>query len=312
MQGNSATIPGGDAGVVRVEGTQKALAMSADVTPRYCEADPFEGGKQAVAEAWRNITAVGADPIAITDNLNFGNPEKPEIMGQFVMAVKGLGEACRALDFPIVSGNVSLYNETNGRGILPTPAIVGVGLIPDVGTMATLRLKAAGEAILLVGDDGRHMGQTLYLREILGREEGHPPSVDLDVERRNGDFVRGLIRGGSVTACHDLSDGGLGVALAEMAIAGGLGADVAPTAPPRTWHSLQRIRRAISLPSPPTRWPRSSWRRARPASRHVGIGTVGGDRCEARCVRVAARLSLDELSRAHEGWFPQFMGGPMA
>ena len=190
---------------------------------------PFEGGKQAVAECWRNLTAVGATPLAVTDNLNFGNPEKPEIMGQLVRAIEGIGEACRALDFPIVSGNVSLYNETNGEAILPTPAIGGVGLIDDWRKSATLAFKAEGEAILLAGAPpgwGTHLGQSLYLREILGREDGPPPPVDLAHEKRVGDFVRGLIRDGLVTAVHDLSDGGLAVALAEMAMASGIGATV--------------------------------------------------------------------------------------
>ena len=222
---NTAQIPGGDAGVVRIRG-KKAIAVSTDVTPRYVEADPFEGGKQAVAECWRNLTAVGAEPIAITDNLNFGNPERPEIMGQFVFAIKGISEACRALDFPIVSGNVSLYNETNGQGILPTPAIGGIGVLNDLDKMATLAFKAAGDAILLVGGHGSHLGQSIYLREVLGREEGAPPPVDLATEKRNGDFVRDLINRAQVSAVHDISDGGLGLAVIEMAMASGLGASL--------------------------------------------------------------------------------------
>src|SRR5918995_4065593 len=191
--GNTVQPPGGDAAIVRVQDGPKALALTVDVTPRYCEADPVEGGKQAVAEAWRNITAVGAKPLALTDNLNFGNPERPEVMGELVGCIRGIGEACRALDFSVVSGNVSLYNETSGRGILPTPTIGGIGLIPDLARMATLAFKAEGEAILLIGSHGRHLGQSLYLREILGREEGAPPPVDLAREKRNGDFVRDLI-----------------------------------------------------------------------------------------------------------------------
>jgi len=230
IQGNSLQIPGGDAGVIRVDGhPSKALAFSADVNPRYCEADPFEGGKQAVAECWRNLTAVGADPLAVTDNLNFGNPERPEIMGQFVGCIKGIGEACRALDFPIVSGNVSLYNETNGKGILPTPAIGGVGLIPDWSRMARIGFAGEGECIMLVGAPaawGTHLGQSAWLREIHGRREGASPPVDLAAERRAGDFVRMLIREGMATAVHDLSDGGLAVGLAEMAMASGIGATV--------------------------------------------------------------------------------------
>ena len=189
--------PGGDAAVVRVNEGPKALALTSDVTPRYCEADPFEGGKQAVAEAWRNLTAVGARPLALTDNLNFGNPERPEIMGQFVGCIRGIGEACRALDFPVVSGNVSLYNETNGRAILPTPTIGGVGLLDDFTKSMTLAFKAEGEAILLIGETRGWLGQSLYLREICGREEGAPPPVDLAAERRHGDFVRGADPRGS-------------------------------------------------------------------------------------------------------------------
>ena len=182
--GNTVQRPGGDAAVVRVEDGPKALALTVDVTPRYCEADPFEGGKQAVAEAWRNITAVGGKPLALTDNLNFGNPEKPEIMGQFVGCVRGIAEACKALDFPVVSGNVSLYNETQGRGILPTPSIGGVGVLSDFTKSATLAFKAGGEAILLIGETQGWLGQSLYLRDVCGREEGAPPPVDLVEEQR--------------------------------------------------------------------------------------------------------------------------------
>ena len=226
IQSNTAQLPGGDAAVVRVNDAGKAVAICTDVTPRYVEADPFEGGKQAVAEVWRNLTAVGADPIAITDNLNFGNPEKPEIMGSFVKAVQGIGAACTALNFPVVSGNVSLYNETHGKGILPTPAIGGVGLLPDVSQMATLAFKNEGDAIILIGGHGTHLGQSMYLREILGREEGTPPPVDLEQEKANGDFVRMKIRKGLTTAVHDISDGGLVAALADMALASGTGCKI--------------------------------------------------------------------------------------
>src|SRR6202048_788335 len=224
--GNTVQPPGGDAAVIRIGDGPKGLALTTDVTQRYCEADPYEGAKQAVAEAWRNLTAVGALPRAITDNLNFGNPEKPEIMGQLVGCIEGIGEACRALDFPVVSGNVSLYNESSGRAILPTPAIGGVGLVEDVYRTATLSFKQPGEKILLIGKTAGWLGQSLYLRDICGREDGAPPPVDLAAERRNGDFVRGLIESRAVTAVHDVSDGGLAVALAEMAMAGGVGASI--------------------------------------------------------------------------------------
>ena len=189
--GQTAKRPGAaDAAVVRIEDHTRALAMTTDCTPRYCLADPEAGGAQAVAEAWRNITAVGALPLAVTDNMNFGNPEKPEIMGQFAAAVRGMGAACRALDFPVVSGNVSLYNETEGRGILPTPAIGGVGVLDDVAQAVGLALPP-GLDLVLVGETAGWLGQSLWLREIAGREDGAPPPVDLAAERRNGDFVRG-------------------------------------------------------------------------------------------------------------------------
>jgi phosphoribosylformylglycinamidine synthase len=214
---------GADAGVVRVHGTRKGLAMTSDCTPRYVQNDPYEGGKQAVAEAWRNLTSVGADPIAITDNLNFGNPERPEIMGQIVRAIDGMGEACRALDFPVVSGNVSLYNETNGAAIPPTPTVGAVGLLPDYALRMDFAGLRAGDTLIVIGVSHGELGASLYLRELLGREDGAPPPVDLQMERRSGDFVRGLIRSRRVSAVHDLSDGGLVVAAAEMALASDVG-----------------------------------------------------------------------------------------
>jgi len=225
--GDTMQKSGGDAAVVRIHGTQKALAMTTDCTPRYVFADPYEGGKQAVAETFRNICAVGATPLAITNCLNFANPQRPEIMGQIVGALEGMGDACRALDYPIVSGNVSLYNESKATGggsaILPTPAIGGVGLMLNHETMATIKFKNLGDSIWLIGPQGGHLGQSLFLREIAGREEGAPPPVDLELERRNGETVRQLISDGAVTAVHDISDGGLLVALTEMALASGLG-----------------------------------------------------------------------------------------
>ncbi len=311
IQGNSLQIPGGDAGVVRVEGhAAKALAFSSDVNPRYCEADPFEGGKQAVAECWRNLTATGALPLAATDNLNFGNPERPEIMGQFVRAIQGIGEACRALDFPIVSGNVSLYNETNGQGILPTPTIAGVGLIDDWAKMARIGFAAEGKAIVLVGAPaawGTHLGQSALLRELFGRNDGPPPPVDLAHERRAGDFVRGLIRDGVATACHDLSDGGLAVALAEMAMASGIGATVNQlddTDPVATFFGEDQGRYLVTMRRDAVD---HFLEKTAPASGLfcAWIGTTGGASLKlgnARAIPVA------ELKAAHEGWFAAFMG----
>ncbi len=310
IQGNSLQLPGGDAGVIRVEGhPTKALAFSSDVTPRYCEADPYEGGKQAVAECWRNITATGAEPLASTDNLNFGNPEKPEIMGQFVKAIEGIGEACRALDFPIVSGNVSLYNETNGQGILPTPTIAGVGLIPDWTHMARIGGMQDGDVLVLLGGDGSHLGQSVYLREVCGRADGPSPTVDLAIEKRNGDFVRSAIRNGQVTACHDLSDGGLAVAVAEMAIKSGKGA---------TLSAGEGLTHALLFGEDQARYVVA----ATPENANLialnaegaGVpfrilGTAGGDRLRfGRDVDA----TVAELTAAYEGWFPGFMNGEPA
>ncbi len=228
---DTAQGPGGDAAVVRVHGTDKALAITTDCTPRYCFADPVEGGRQAIAETWRNLCAVGATPLAATDCLNFGNPERPEIMGQFVGCIEGMADACTLLDFPIVSGNVSLYNESRATGggssILPTPAIGGVGLLPDWSKAATIAFKDTGDIIVLVGHHHGHLGQSIWLREIHGREgvdAGPPPPVDLAAERRAGDLIRAGIASGAITACHDVADGGLAVAIAEMALAGSIGA----------------------------------------------------------------------------------------
>jgi phosphoribosylformylglycinamidine synthase len=306
--GNTVQRPGGDAAVVRVNDGPKALALTADVTPRYCEADPFEGGKQAVAEAWRNITAVGARPLALTDNLNFGNPERPEIMGQFVGCVRGIAEACKGLDFPVVSGNVSLYNETNGSAILPTPTIGGVGVMNDFTKSATLAFKAEGEAILLVGETQGWLGQSLYLRDICGREEGAPPPVDLIEERENGDVVRALIVDGLVTAAHDLSDGGLLVALAEMAMAAGLGArlEAAPEDTPAHayWFGEDQARYLVTVPAAGAA---AVIQRIEAASVPVRrIGTTSGASLSIPGERA---LEVAVLAARFEGWLPTYMAG---
>jgi len=220
VMADTARVPGIGSGIVRVHGTDKALAFTSDVTPRYVRANPFEGGKQAVAEAYRNLTAVGAVPLASTDNLNFGNPEKPEIMGQFVGAIKGIGAACLALDMPIVSGNVSLYNETDGAGILPTPTIGAVGLLAHVDDIIGTDVRE-GHSALVIGETLGHLGQSALLAEVFNREEGDAPVVDLAAEKRNGDFIRA--NRDLITACTDLSDGGLALAAFELAEAAGVG-----------------------------------------------------------------------------------------
>lgn len=217
--------PGSDAGVVRVHGTHKALAFTSDVTPRYCVANPFEGGKQAVAEAYRNLCATGATPLATTDNLNFGNPEKPRIMGQFVGCIKGIGEAVAALDMPIVSGNVSLYNESYGSGILPTPTIGAVGIMHSLDEMIRVAPQD-GDTLILIGDTQGHLGQSALLAEVFGREDGDAPHVDLGAERKAGEAIRAAKAAGLINAAHDLSDGGLAIAAADMALAANLGVSI--------------------------------------------------------------------------------------
>src|SRR5579859_6937459 len=295
---------GADAGIVRVHGTKKALAVTSDVTPRYVQADPYEGGKQAVAEAWRNLTAVGAHPIAITDNLNFGNPERPAIMGQIVRAIEGMAEACRALDFPVVSGNVSLYNETNGAAIPPTPTVGAVGLIADYARRADFSSMKPGDTLILIGETTGELGASMYLREILGREDGAPPPVDLAVERRNGDFVRSLILSGQVSAVHDLSDGGLVAALAEMALASKVGAQLLAEAdaPDHAWLFGEDQARYLVATSAPSALLAAAAASGAPAR---VVGEAGGD---ALARPGLFSLSLDALRAAHEGWMPGFMG----
>ncbi len=306
IQANTAQLPGGDAGVVRVEGSSKALAMTSDVTPRYCEADPYEGGKQAVAEAWRNLTAVGATPLAITDNLNFGNPQRPEIMGQFVRAIEGIGEACRVLEFPVVSGNVSLYNETNGEGILPTPTIGGVGLLADWTRMARLAFAGDGDVILLIGKALNQLGQSIYLREVHGLELGPAPIVDLQAERRNGDFVRSQILQGHITACHDISDGGLLVALAEMAMAGGKGAALDGLDADSADVLFSEDQARYIMTARPEHVETILSGAAKAGVPAIQIGIVGGNELK---LDDKHSISVQSLKQTHERWLPDYMSG---
>ena len=304
---------GGDAAVVRVHGSRKALAMATDCTPRYCFADPVEGGKQAIAEAYRNLCAVGAKPLAVTNCLNFGSPQRTEIMAQIVGCLEGMGEACSALDFPIVSGNVSLYNESKATGggsaILPTPAIGGVGLLDDHSKMATIAFKAEGEMIVLLCHSHGHLGQSLWLRELHGREDGRPPAVDLVRERAAGELVRELIASGFVTAVHDCADGGAAVAMAEMALAGNIGftSSIAPNLPPlgglyfgedqgryvvtaRDFGEIKTRAEAVGLAAVP-------------------VGITGGDACTFKWIDSGQQQSvaLAELRAANERFFREWM-----
>jgi len=312
VMADSVQRPGGDAAVVRVHGTDKGLACTTDVTPRYAKADPYEGAKQAVAEAWRNITAVGGLPLAVTDCLNFSNPEKPEAMGEIVAGIEGMGEACRALSFPIVSGNCSLYNETQGEGILPTPCIGGVGLLKDVHRMATLAFKREGDTVVVIGETQGHLGQSVYIREVEGKEEGACPPVDLALEKKNGDFVRGLIEAGRIDTVHDISDGGLIVAIAEMALAGNIGAGL------RTNYEAERFipvffgedqaRYVLAAPEEEVARIVAEARAAGIYARPLGYTGAKSDGGEPVLQGVGLPpVSLAKLRAAHEDWLPTYM-----
>ena len=304
--------PAGDAAVVRVHGTRKGLAITTDCTPRYCLADPVAGGTQAIAETWRNLCATGAKPLAATDCLNFGNPQNPVVMGQIVGCIEGMAQACAVLDYPIVSGNVSLYNETKhddgtGSAILPTPAIGGVGLLDDWQRSATIGFKATGDLIVLIGTRRGDLGQSLWLRECHGREEGPPPTIDLAAERRTGEFVREMIATGALTAVHDVSDGGVAVAIAEMALAGNVGALIQPGQPfpAAEWFAEDQGLYVATV--------------ADAALLDLLTAAHGGDVTVERIGRTVANrlifeladgdhvVRLDTLRTAHEGFFPTLM-----
>jgi phosphoribosylformylglycinamidine synthase II len=303
--------PGGDAAVIRIHGTDRAIALTTDCTPRYCIADPHRGGMQAVAEAWRNLCAVGARPLALTDCLNFGSPENPIVMGQFVGCIEGMGEACRALDFPVVSGNVSFYNDTNGQPIWPTPTIGGLGVIDDLDHVGSLAYQSEELALVLIGESRGWLGSSLYLREICGREEGLPPPVDLALERLNGAFVRDAIARGWLAACHDLADGGLYVALAEMALASGIGADLEVPKDCDTtagWLFGEEQARYLLAIAPDRLGAVFELARTRGVLARR-VGTTGG---RALTLDRGSAISLDELAEVYEGWLPAYMAGRRA
>jgi phosphoribosylformylglycinamidine synthase II len=305
--------PGGDAAVVRVHGTQKGLAMSTDCTPRYCYADPYEGGKQAIAECYRNLSAVGATPLAVTNCLNFANPQRPEIMAQFVGCLDGMGDACRALDFPIVSGNVSLYNESKATGggsaILPTPAIGAIGLLADWSKSATIAFKGTGDVIVLIGERSGHLGQSLWLREVHGREEGTPPPVDLEAERRNSEFVRAHIATGALTAVHDVSDGGIAVTIAEMALAGNVGAMLHAPLPCGVACALFGEDQGLYVATVADHLLLETLMAADAAGVEIErIGRTIANRLIFELPDNDHVVALDDLRSAHEGFFPKLMG----
>lgn len=309
VRGDTIAGPGrAAAALVRVEGTKKALAITSDCTPRYVFADPYEGGKQAVAESWRNITATGATPLAVTNNLNFGNPEKPDIMGQFVHALKGMGDACRVLDYPIISGNVSLYNETNGKAIFPTPVIGGVGVLKDLSDHVTIEPDHAEQVLILVGGIPAHLGQSLYLREIYGLEAGQTPAVDLDMERKTGAFIRTEILNGTIKACQDVSDGGVLCAIADMAMAAcynGLGIDLRSCADhsPAFWFGEDQGLYIVAVTH------EDSF--LHEAQKHDIPTQIIGHMTDEETLILpdGGQIILTDLKETHEGWMPTYMDG---
>ncbi len=295
--------PGGDAALVRIHGTARALALTSDCTPRYCQADPRLGGMQAVAEAYRNLSATGAKPLAITDNLNFGSPQRPEIMGQFVGCTQGMAAACEALEFPVVSGNVSLYNETNGQAILPTPVVGGLGVLDDLSKAVSIAFPAGGLELVLIGETDGHLGCSAYLRDVLGRtgaDAGPPPPVRLAIEKRNGTFVRSIIGKGLVAACHDLSDGGLLVAAAEMALASGIGCALNITEVSAAMLFGEDQGRYIVATAHASAVLSAAYAANVPAGK---LGVTGGD---ALTLNRGRSISLQDLRASHEGWLPSY------
>ena len=302
VMGNTVAAPGqADAALVKLPGRDKTLAISSDCTPRYCQANPYEGGKQAVAESYRNICATGSKPLAVTNNLNFGNPERPDIMWQFAECLRGMGDACRALDYPIISGNVSLYNETNDKAILPTPVIGGVGVAADWRATRGIGFKAAGHDIVLIGKVTGHLGQSLFLREILGREEGTPPTVDLPTERKHGEFVRAAIAGGLVTASHDVADGGVLLAVAEMAMAGGFGARLGAQ-DTAFWFGEDQSCYLLATAD-------SAKLLEMAAKQGVPATVIGQTQPEMLQIATETGISINELRQINEKWMPAYMNG---
>ena len=295
--------PGSDAAVVRVHDTNKGIAISTDCSPTYCKHNSFEGGKHAVVETWRNIIASGALPIAITDCMNFGNPEKPEIMGQFVECIRGMGEACSKLNYPVISGNVSFYNETNGEGIYPTPAIGGVGLIKDLSNTMTISLKKEGSYICVIGISNNHLGNSQYLSIIKNKEIGSTPSIDLEEELKNGKFILNFIEQNKFEAVHDIGDGGLLVALAEMSIYGGKGVnlDINKSSLIEYLFGEDQSRYLVEISKDNFE---EFMRKAE--KNNVSVEKIGITQADQFEIKNIGKIKVDDLIQAHESWFKKF------
>ena len=295
--------PGSDAAVVRVHDTNKGIAISTDCSPTYCKHNSFEGGKHAVVETWRNLIASGALPIAITDCMNFGNPEKPEIMGQFVECIRGMGEACSKLDYPVISGNVSFYNETNGEGIYPTPAIGGVGLIKDLSNVMTIALKKEGNYLCVIGKSSNHLGNSQYLSIIKNKELGSTPSIDLNEELKNGKFVLSCIEQKKFEAVHDIADGGLLVALSEMSMCGekGVQVDINKSSLLGYFFGEDQSRYLVEVSKDNFEDLMSE-----AENNNVFVEKIGVTQDNQFEINNIGKIPVQELIRAHELWFQKF------
>ena len=310
VRANTVVGPGGDAAVLRLQGTPSALALSSDVNPVYCYLDPRTGGRQAVAEAARNLACVGARPLALTDCLNFGSPEIPEVAWQLRECIEGMAEACRALEVPVVSGNVSLYNDTEGRSIHPTPTVAMVGLIEELEARSHPELGAtlleAGHRLLLLGSGHDAFGGSAYLRLLFDVEQGHPPPVDLAAEAALGRALRELHRRGALATCHDLSDGGLAVALAEASFGRGIGARVHLEGPPLALFAENQGRALVAVTAERVNEVLAvAEREGVDASE---IGEVGGEHLEFDTAGERWRVEVARLHRAWQRALPRALG----
>ncbi len=310
---NTLILPGSDAAVLRVKGTRKGIALSVDCNSRYCTLDPFVGGMIAVCEAARNVACSGAEPIGLSDCLNFGNPEKPEVMWQFRSAIEGMAKACEALGIPVVSGNVSFYNETMGKGIHPTPAVAMVGLLEDVSRRRVQWFSADGDLILLAGADrlGMHLGGSLYLKEVHGKLAGTPPPVDLAHEKRLQEFLREAADADLIASAHDLAEGGFACALAESCITrpdGAIGAQVSnpfPETIPPDLAMFSECQGAVLVSCSPGKRDTllETARRFRITMKELGV--VGG---ESICMEGLAKVGAEELQAAWSDGFAATLG----
>ena len=297
--------PGGDSAVVRYHGKNKGIAATVDCVPRYCKAHPKSGAMQAVCETWRNLISVGAQPIAITNCLNFGNPEKKEIMGQFVDSINGMKEACETLNYPVISGNVSLYNETNGVAIYPTPTIGGVGLLKNINNMMTFNFKNTESIIAVIGETSGHLSQSALIYDVIGDKEGPPPQINLKEEKKNGLFVSDLIKGKLVNAVHDISHGGIIVTLAEMCMASNIGAKIKVSGSNsdkiKYLFSEDQARYLIEISKKNLEKIKKT-----ASTKNIKINIIGNTQSEILEVENDLKISVKELKTKNESWFKNY------